>query len=1436
MNAPADTSHVRPPRLPAFLAPLLATAALLFFLAPPAFADSVICGPGSGAGDCQGPTGVAVDRDAGLLYVADDGNREVDVFDADDGSFLASFPVGFPLSGIAVDNDSVSPSPAFGDVYAFAANGVRRFQPDGDPVLAFGGDVAAAGPGDSAADEQQQVTVKATGGTFRLKLEDPFVGGNTQETPPLPHNASAAEVKAALEALPTLGGLGGTVTVTGGPGDPIGSSPYLITFESNLGGDDIPALATVNELTGSPALISVSTPVPGGAYEVCVPEAGDTCKRGSPGTALGYFASQPKLDLGPGGVVYVADNIGGGDRRLQQFDHEGNELLECSPLQPAGEFGNNLQGFAVDSSGGFYLASSGGRPVRKYDSSCALITAPPFENFHNSFNVQALALDAADNLILGDIGPSIDGQATPQMFRYDAAGAMGLAFYGNGTLQGRPVSFVPFSSPSGDLFAAEPTSNGLGRVMHLDYPQPGPVVHPNPALTTTAEEPVPNIRATLTAQINPEGEASTYRFQYVDDVTYQESQWAEAEETPSAELAAPASPAFAPPLFRLAQASAAIGCADPETEPEECLIPETTYHFRALAINADSSPAERIGPEAVFETGPSFELIDLWASEVTTDAATIQARVNPLGVSTTGRFEYLTQADYVAQDESFEGPATEIAAEVDFGASEEPEARAAELDSLQPGTAYRYRIVVESGLFGKVEELQGAFRTFALPGEIAPCANDAFRSGSAARLPDCRAYEMVSPIDKEGGDAYPLGPGLHQSAATVPAEGRGLTYSANRAFGDPDSSPILSQYLASRHPEQGWSSEAISPPREGPAFDILATGKQYKAFTEDLSTGWLRTESEPPLTEDAIPGFQNLYRRESPTGAYEALCPTEPPSLDGSAYNIELAALSGDGQTTAINGYDNLTPAATGEERAAYACRAGQLELVSVLPGGGATPGVAKIGTYSQGSQTRDDSTHNVVSDDGERIYWTDSGTRVDGPGRIYLRERSFAAGAECSSPATPCTVEVSEAVGGPGADAEATYWTASPDGERAIFSFASGALAGNLYAFDAVAGTTEPIAGGVVGLAGWSEDATRLYLVSDADLDAGGPGEAGTETLYLHDSEAGSFELVAVLPGGASGFSDCIIATRLAESRCARTTEDGLQLAFVSQDPLTGYDNTDATSPAPCGAPGGACDAEVYLFDATATGEKLRCVSCNPSSARPRGRNVGDSIHPAWIGARLGRREGSFRAPRELSADGRRLFFESFDALVSEDTNGAQDVYQWQAPGKGTCTAERPEFVESASGCVELISSGLGSEDVSFLDASADGSDVFIRTADSLLAQDPGQIDIYDARSGGGFPPPAPAPVPCVGEECRGASPAGPAEQGAGSAVFDGPPDVDRGFPPNCRSAQKKAQRKLAAARRAAHKGQAERARKLRKQASNLNSAAKRCRARAGADRRADR
>ncbi|HEX8688834.1 MAG TPA: hypothetical protein VF729_01165, partial [Solirubrobacterales bacterium] len=141
---------------------------------------------------------------------------------------------------------------------------------------------------------------------------------------------------------------------------------------------------------------------------------------------------------------------------------------------------------------------------------------------------------------------------------------------------------------------------------------------------------------------------------------------------------------------------------------------------------------------------------------------------------------------------------------------------------------------------------------------------------------------------------------------------------------------------------------------------------------------------------------------------------------------------------------------------------------------------------------------------------------------------------------------------------------------------------------------------------------------------------------------------------------------------------------------------------------------------------------------------------------------------------DGGRLFFNSYEGLVPNDTNGATDVYQWEAPGSGSCTKESYAYQAANGGCIHLISSGESPADSEFRNASADGRDVYFITESSLLPQDPGLIDLYDARVGGGFSQPTERAA-CEGEACQG-SPPPPLDPTPASTSYRGPGNLAPG------------------------------------------------------------
>lgn len=723
------------------------------------------------------------------------------------------------------------------------------------------------------------------------------------------------------------------------------------------------------------------------------------------------------------------------------------------------------------------------------------------------------------------------------------------------------------------------------------------------------------------------------------------------------------------------------------------------------------------------------------------------------------------------------------------------------LTGLQPNTTYHFRFVAESGGGGPVRGTGGVpgvdgaeatFRTFPDPHPLPnpdPCPNSAFRTGPSALLPDCRAYEMVSPVEKENGDIFALRTNTLFLARLVQAnpDGTGLTYSSYRAFGDSQSAPWSSQYLAGRDPASGWSSGPINAPREGVAVvgggENIDLDAPYKAFSSDLCTAWLFQGSEPVLDPAAPVGFAGLYHRDICAGAgYESLNTTAPPFTRKLDFVPELQGFSSDQRCSVFRANDKLTANASsavdgikGIYQLYESCKGGpRPRLVSVLPDGTASSVHSSAGTMAGGhANHHEQSGWQAVSMSGSRVYWTAGARR----GKLYVRENApeeqstLGGGNKCLEPQKACTYVVS--------NADAQFWAADVEGSKALFSFdpdGGGVAVDDLREYSFAKKSSTLVAHEVHGVLGASRDLSRVYFVSREVLSAG--AIAGAPNLYLREGD--EFEYIATLSTEDVGINAPLSAVSADPSRrVVRVSPDGLHVVFMSTASLTGFDNIDANS--------GRSDAEVYLYDADAGGAgELICVSCNPSGARPSGRAfLGANNTVMGVAAKIPPWESQLRASRALSEDGQRVLFESFEALVLRDTNGRQDVYQWERSGRGGCEAGSPTFRAEAGGCVELISSGESPEESEFLEATPDGSSVFFATGSSLLVQDYGLIDIYAARVNGGFPPPDPRRPPCEGEACQ-SPPAPPDDPTPASSVFNGPGNRK----PPCRKGQRRVRR----------------------------------------------
>jgi hypothetical protein len=233
-------------------------------------------------------------------------------------SFLSSFGSVGAAAGQLSNPAGLAVNNANSNVYVAdrGNNRVEQFNANGAFVRAWGYDVVSSGAGNKPfANEVQEVAIRATSGSFSLR----FKGAETAQ---LPFNATAVEVQAALNALATVSSGGGSVAVTGGPGDETATSPYVVTFSGGpLAQTNIEALEIEPSGLGVPAGTELSceaepNPDPGfdsGGFEIDYhpeyrwlangsPVSGATTNTFIPGPAEEGKAIQCEATLTFGGV------------------------------------------------------------------------------------------------------------------------------------------------------------------------------------------------------------------------------------------------------------------------------------------------------------------------------------------------------------------------------------------------------------------------------------------------------------------------------------------------------------------------------------------------------------------------------------------------------------------------------------------------------------------------------------------------------------------------------------------------------------------------------------------------------------------------------------------------------------------------------------------------------------------------------------------------------------------------------------------------------------------------------------------------------------------------------------------------------------------------------------------------------------------------------
>ncbi|HEX5926005.1 MAG TPA: hypothetical protein VFY45_19400 [Baekduia sp.] len=632
----------------------------------------------------------------------------------------------------------------------------------------------------------------------------------------------------------------------------------------------------------------------------------------------------------------------------------------------------------------------------------------------------------------------------------------------------------------------------------------------------------------------------------------------------------------------------------------------------------------------------------------------------------------------------------------------------------------------------------------------------------AALSPGGRVYEQVSPVEKYGA---PAGAGGQESPSygIAAKDGNGVFYDMSAPVGN--ATRGVQTFAVGQRSATGWSAESRFPLPPGPVnfIDYLIAqpwpSEDLSTFAYQMNGGGIVPGNPSTVHFVGEPAPEALYRI-GPGGALAWL--TEPSIASPNpavgqhpGAGFVLSGGSADLSTVYFTFYGTLIPQDASRAPHVtdrlnspwgfYRYSGGHLESAGVLPDGtldpyGAIPAGAAGVLSPNGDALSPPEFRNQVSHDGSRAFFVSPDPRA-GSGRVpqlYVRKdgtstvlvsRSAITGDPAPHGAVGQT-QLSNAL-----EYRSTFYAyGSRDGSHVYFQSVDPLTADapsetttrKAYIFDVDHGTLTYLPGVRGEVLAASDDLSR-FLYADTPDSINFPFDAGTISVWAD----GHSTLVALREAPAG-------ANQVTEGRAAA---DGSSFVFQSA----------ATLGAEFNHPGQ--HMEVYRYDLAAA--KLSCLSC----ARTGDVATRDSVlsHNARS-ASAAYLSGQLLDNRGMSRDGKRVFFDTVNALVPRDSNGQRDVYVWE------------------DGKVQLVSSGVGSGESNILDSSESGDDVFFATTEGLVDEDrDGEFDVYDARVGGGFST-GPAKPVCV-SSCRTPS-AGPAPVLAATVTFAGlgnlPPAAD--------------------------------------------------------------
>jgi hypothetical protein len=603
-------------------------------------------------------------------------------------------------------------------------------------------------------------------------------------------------------------------------------------------------------------------------------------------------------------------------------------------------------------------------------------------------------------------------------------------------------------------------------------------------------------------------------------------------------------------------------------------------------------------------------------------------------------------------------------------------------------------------------------------------------------LPDNRAYELVTPVVKNGLDAL----GETELVHAAPSGDAVSFFSTGALPGSLGADATRLSYVALRH-NGSWTTHGTAAPASTAANGY----PEFLSIFPDLSKVFIEA-NEPQLAPGGTPGQYSMYEQDTATGAYQFFAPDQTRAF-------RIASVTPDDSHFIFEDEEQLLLTAASGHRNLYEWSNGQISLVGVLPESSDAPaGGSVAGSMGAGVEEYTQPEH-TLSDDGSRVFFTDPGT-----GNLYVRENADAPNAK-----TLLIVEGAE------------FQAATADGSLMFYIKGE-----DLYSYNVETGQTDDVApkgkvDGVLGEGGSGEDTYIYFAAGSVPV---GAAIEGQPNIYVAHNTGGTWTsgFIATVSSSAQWASSesknwtIQYEGGLGREKVSRVAPDGKTLLFSSHAPLTGYDNAEYD--------------ELYIYKSASA--QIACVSCDPSGEPPtREIYLNEGISSGALGG-INQGPGPLfplSPTHNLSDSGARVVFETAEPLLPQDTNGGNDVYEWEEDGSDSCV--------QANGCLSLISTGRDAQGSYFADASASGDDVFFFTHQQLVPQDQEDElqDVYDARVDGGVV--QVAPPACSGTGCQGVPAAPPIFATPSSVTFNGVGNFASAPPKVKAKAKSKAKRK---------------------------------------------